>query len=428
MQRTRRSVRLTLLAERNHLLTYPEINKLVSPGQRQSDFIYQHREKRDEPPTLREFHKKSHRGMTRPIKAIVSAIEVDGRDALENENAKAAAVAIQAENRKIKQYNDENSLPQDTGVVDYIKFSEMWLALVLAKKADEVETVLGIERSLKLFCNQNNLPKWYPHDDKPKPKQPRPMPSGFDNQTQYGSSVELWGSKAIAYVPSRNTEPWEYRPGYTPQGEKIEYRQRIGAGVHFVVHGPRGWRLTPSGSVGGKLARLSADVANVQWALSGQEASRYLCERLCQPDRTYKYDVWFVAIEQLDLERKIRVPNMIVGFISTINGDPDTEEKVAFPRTALDQFLGKDTAEALVSRHITPHRQLPLRQDLEIGYQNAGASSANLRPLTQRGKATQESKLIEGLRNLCIESPQEFEKLTGSLGLVRADRRLEWKG
>lgn len=97
--------------------------------------------------------------MTRPIKAIVSAIEVDGRDALENENAKAAAVVIQAENRKIKQYNDENSLPQDTRVVNYIKFSEMWLALVLAKKADEVETVLGIERSLKLFCNQNNLPK-----------------------------------------------------------------------------------------------------------------------------------------------------------------------------------------------------------------------------------------------------------------------------
>ncbi|KAL4933517.1 uncharacterized protein BDV17DRAFT_298963 [Aspergillus undulatus] len=403
-----------------------KIDTLVPPDQRQVDFLFQHREKRQKPPTLLEYHRRCHQGMTPLVKAIIDAIYVDGRNFPTNENVKAAAANILKLNNKIKKFNGKHNLVEDTGVFTYLKFAEMWLGLVEAEKSNEVEAVLRMQKNLELFCKQNSLPNWYSYDDKPKPKQPRPTPSDFDNQTT-GSSVELWGSKAIAYVPSRNTEPWEYRPGYTPQGEKIEYRQRMGAGVYFVVHGPQGWRLTPSGSVGGKLARRSAEAADVEWVLSGQEASRYLDDRLCQPNCTYKYDVWFVAIQQLDLEKKIRVPNMIVGFKSTINDNPDTEQKVAFPRTALDQFLGKDTVEALVSRHITPHRQLPLRQALAIGYRNAGADSASLRPLTQRGKATQELKLIDGLRNLYIQSPQEFEKLTGSLGLVRADRRLEWK-
>ncbi|KAL6230761.1 hypothetical protein BDW75DRAFT_244547 [Aspergillus navahoensis] len=406
-----------------------KIYMLVPPAERQSGFIFQHRGKRHKPSTLLDYHKKSHQGMTPLIGAIVNAIKVDGRNYINNENAKAAAATIEDANRKIKEYNDANNLALDTGVVNYIQFAQMWLAFEDAKKNNEIEAVLSIEKSMKSFCEANALPKWYPHDD---PKPPKPKPSNYNAETrngvEAGSFVELWGSKAIAYVPSQNTEPWEYRPGYTPRGEKIEYRQRMGSGVYFVVRGPQGWRLTPSGSVGGKLARLSADAANVQWVLNAQEASRYLHGRLCQPERTYKYDVWFVAIGQLDLERKIRVPNMIVGFVSVIDGNPETEERVAFPRTALDQFLGKDTAEALVSRHITPHGALPLRQALAIGYRNAGADSASLRPLTQRGKVTQEQKLIEGLRNLSLNSPQEFDKLTSTLGLVRADRRLEWKG
>ncbi|KAL4929409.1 uncharacterized protein BDV17DRAFT_298202 [Aspergillus undulatus] len=392
-----------------------KIHMLVPPAERQSGFIFQHREKRHKPPTLLDYHKRSHQGMTPLIEALVNAVKADGRDFINNHNAKAAAATIEDANTKIKEYNAANNLASDTGVVNYLQFCQMWLALKDAKKNNEVEAVLSIEKNLKSFCETNALPKWYPHDDDPKPNPPKP--SNHDTETRdgvrAGSYVELWGSKAIAYVPSQNTEPWEYRPGYTPHGEKIEYRQRMGAGIYFVVHGPQGWRLTPSGSVGGKLARQSAEAANIQWALNAQEASRYLYARLCQPGRTYKYDVWFVAIGQLNLERKIRVPNMIVGFVSVIDGNPETEERVAIPRTALDQFLGKDTAEALA---------------LAIGYRNAGADSASLRPLTQRGKVTQEQRLMEGLRNLCIDSPQEFDKLMGTLGLVRADRRLEWKG
>ncbi|KAL4768003.1 hypothetical protein BDW60DRAFT_220054 [Aspergillus nidulans var. acristatus] len=421
------------------LETRTNINRHVQPAYRQDNYIFQHRAKPNTPPTLHDYHKQVHYGMKSLIQVIVDAIKSDGRAYTENTNAVTAAAAIEAYNREIQKYNKANNLATDTGVVPYMDLAQMWFAYEDAKKNNEVETARTIEKNMALFCEKYALPKWHPHEKAPKPKpkrKPKNPESGLsDSQTEtrndaeVGSSVELWGSKAIAYVPSQRTEPWEYRPGYTPRGEKIEYRQRMGAsGVNFVVRGQQGWRLTPSESAGGRLARLSAEDANIPWALNAQDASDYLQKRLWpKAGRSYKYNVWFVAIGQLDLERKIRVPNMIVGFVSTIDGDPMTEEKVAIPRTALDRFIGKDTADVLVSRHITPLGAMPLRQALAIGYQKAGADSTKLRPLTQGAKASREQKLIEGLRNLSIDAPEEFDKLTGTLGLVRVDRRLGWK-
>jgi hypothetical protein len=365
--------------------------------------------------------------MKHSIQAIVDAIKSDGSAYIANKNALAAAGAIDIYNYELQKYNQANNLDPNTGVVRYIDLAQMWLAYEDAKKNNEVETAHTIEKNMALFCKNNGLPKWHPHEKEPETKPKLPEPGLSESQTAgFGSSVELWGSKAIAYVPSQKTEPWEYRPGYTPNGEKIEYRQRMGSSINFVVCGPQGWRLASSGSVGGKLARLSADNANIPWVHSAQEASSYLQGRLCQTSHRYKYDVWFVAIAQLDLEKKIRVPNMVVGFVSFIDGDPLTEERVAFPRIALENFLGKSAAEALISRHITSVA-VPLRQALAIGYQKAGADSTKLRPLTQGAKASREQKLIEGLRNLSVDAPEEFDKLTGTLGLVRVDRRLGWK-
>ncbi|KAL4984452.1 hypothetical protein BDW68DRAFT_193598 [Aspergillus falconensis] len=409
------------------------MHMLIPPAQRHSGFIFQYRQKREKPSKLPDYHRKMRHGMTPLIEVIVNAVKTDGRDFPQNQNALAAAATIEDANKQIRDHNDANNLDPDTGIVNYQQFAQMWLAFEEAKKNNEADAVLSIKESLKSFCQTNALPKWYALDD-PKPANPKPtapQPKPYDTETgngaDAGASVTFWGSKAITYVPSQNTEPWQYRPGYTPHGEKIEYRQRMGSGIYFVVRGPQGWRLTPSGSVGGSLARRAADAADVPWVLNAQVAYRHLYERLCQPQHSYVYDVWFVAIGQLDLEQKIRMPNMVVGFVSVIDGKPETENRVAIPRTVLDQFLGKESAEALISRHIAPHAPMPLRQALAIGYQKAGAESARLRPLTQRGKVTREQKLLEGLRNLCLDAPQEFDKLTGTLGLVRADRRLEWK-
>ncbi|KAL3428778.1 hypothetical protein BDV09DRAFT_203917 [Aspergillus tetrazonus] len=407
--------------------TRTNINRHVQPAYRQDNYIFEHQKKPNPPPTLHDYHRQVHYGMKHSIQAIIDAIKSDGRAYTENKNALAAAAAIDVYNKELEKYNQANNLDPNTGVVRYLDLAQMWLAYEDAKKNNEVETAQKIENNMALFCKNNGLPKWHPYEKEPKDKPKPPEPGLSESKTAgFGSSVELWGSKAIAYVPSQKTEPWEYRPGYTPNGEKIEYRQRMGSSINFVVCGPQGWRLTPSGSVGGKLARLSAENANIPWVHNAQEASSYLQGRLCQNSHRYKYDVWFVAIAQLDLDKRIRVPNMVVGFVSFIDGDPLTEERVAFPRIALENFLGRSAAEALISRHITS-LAVPLRQALAIGYQKAGAESARLRPLTHKGRVNQEEKLLEGLRNLSVESPEDFKKLTGTLGLVRADRRLEWK-
>ncbi|KAL4744521.1 hypothetical protein BDW72DRAFT_208951 [Aspergillus terricola var. indicus] len=379
--------------------TRTNINKHVQPAYRHDNYIFQHQEKPNPPATLHDYHRQVYYRIKHSIQAIIDAIKSDGRAYTENKNALAAAAAIDVYNKELEKYNQANNLDPNTGV-----------------KNNEVATAQKIENSMALFCKNNGLPKWHPYEKEPKDKPRPPEPALSESKTAgFGSSVELWGSKAIAYVPSQKTEPWEYRPGYTPNGEKIEYRQRMGSSINFVVCGPQGWRLTPSGSVGGKLARLSAENATIPWVHNAQEASSYLQGRLCQNSHRYKYDVWFVAIAQLDLEKRIRVPNMVVGF-----------ERVVFPRIALENFLGRSAAEALISRHITS-LAVSLRQALAIGYQKAGAESARLCPLTHRGRVDQEEKLLEGLRNLSVESPEEFKKLTGMLGLVRADRRLEWK-
>ncbi|KAL3428635.1 hypothetical protein BDV09DRAFT_204177 [Aspergillus tetrazonus] len=397
--------------------TRTNINKHVQPAYQNNNYIFQHQKKPNPPPTLHNYHRQVHYGMKHSIQAIINAIKSDGRAYTENKNALAAAAAIDVYNKELEKYNQANNLDPDTGVVRYLDLAQMWLAYEDAKKNNKVETAQKIENSMALFCKNNGLPKWHPYKKEPKDKPKPPEPRLSESKT---------AGKAIAYVPSQKTEPWEYRPGYTPNGKKIEYRQRMGSSINFVVCGPQGWRLTPSGSVGGKLARLSAENANIPWVHNTQEASSYLQGRLCQTSRRYKYDVWFVAIAQLDLEKRIRVPNMVVGFVSFIDSDPLTEERVAFPCIALENFLGRSAAEALISRHITS-LAVPLRQALVIGYQKAGAESARLRPLTHRGRVNQEEKLLEGLRNLSVESPEEFKKLTGTLGLVRADRRLEWK-
>ncbi|KAL4734129.1 hypothetical protein BDV11DRAFT_213127 [Aspergillus similis] len=385
------------------------INKHVQPAYRHDNYIFQHQEKPNPPPTLHNYHRQVYYGIKHSIQAIINAIKSNSRAYTENKNALAAAVAINVYNKKLEKYNQANNLDLNTGVVRYLDLAQMWLAYEDAKKNNKVETAQKIENSMALFCKNNGLPKWHPYEKEPKDKSKPPEPRLSKSKTAgFGSSVELWGSKAIAYVPLQKTEPWEYCPGYTPNGKKIKYRQCMGSSVNFIVCGPQGWRLTPSGLVGSKLAHLSAENANIPWG------------RLCQNSHRYKYDVWFMAIAQLDLEKRIRVPNIVVGFVSFIDSDPLTEEKVAFPRIALENFLGRSAAKALISRHITS-LAVPLRQALVIGYQKAGTESARLRPLTHKGRVNQEEKLLEGLRNLSVESPEEFKKLTGMLGLVRAD-------
>ncbi|KAL4755659.1 uncharacterized protein BDW70DRAFT_165253 [Aspergillus foveolatus] len=163
--------------------TRTNINMYVQPAYRQDNYIFKHREKPNTPPTLHKYHKQVHHGMKHSIQAIIDAIKSDGRAYTENKNALAAAAAINVYTAELQKYNQANNLDPNTGVVNYIDLAQMWLAYEDAKKNNEVETAHTIEKNMALFCKNNGLPKWHPHEKESETKPKLPEPGLSESQT-----------------------------------------------------------------------------------------------------------------------------------------------------------------------------------------------------------------------------------------------------
>ncbi|KAL4899395.1 hypothetical protein BDW74DRAFT_163579 [Aspergillus multicolor] len=254
--------------------------------------------------------------------------------------------------------------------------------------------------------------------------------SRTDYDTPGRLAVEMWGNEAISYVPLGDTVAMTFRPGYTPEGEKIIYQWKMGVAVYFVVHSERGCRLVDSGSAGGALAREYAGMENIPAILSTEKAVTYIRDRVntlrgnlgTQP---FHFGIQWVAMNKLDLNQKVKMPLTAVGFKSGL--DERTAETVGIPRTALEKVFGRKVADRLVSKYLSPAANVPMRAALAYQYLQAGADKDLLRPLIEPSKVTQEQKLIEGLQRLMIKSDKDFNRVTSAVGLIRTDRQIGWE-
>ncbi|KAL3469019.1 hypothetical protein BJX99DRAFT_265605 [Aspergillus californicus] len=369
------------------------LNWLLPEHDRRSDTLIRRGERQID---LQDQHREFHQRVTPVIKDLIKTIKKTKTSYLHDGRTVAAQTAVSRINHEIEKYNKDQGYPIKHGYIDFIGLAQKWLALVID---DQDESIRMARKSLKTFCTQNQYPReWYL--DQPRQKQIPPSPTSttapttapttptparpktwqtwqkqqtrHDPSNDTGLTVKMFGEKAIAVTPGRETRIFEFTPGYTPLGEKIQYRQWVGNTLWFIVQGQHGWRRATCKSVGDKLARQAAEQENVDFVKNKAEGIVYLKDRLQALGEslvgTIAYRVWFVACSPTNKD-KVRMPQIVLGFESGDKDHQDSWQRVAILRGSLVDVIGSDMTDYLISLHTSPNGSVPLREPKSFGSQ-----------------------------------------------------------